>query len=191
MTYAPKSHMHSALCSLSLSLSPSLPPSLPPSLSLSFSSRRWIPANSCSKRPLPRFSGRTAVSAKSENPLFFLGHVSFRCLPSQKSRRSQFPLLPLAILPSSPASANSDRRVWSAGHDVRDFKRVDGSPAQSFGSSKFQAGEGDGRSGQLALVLGGGGVGGGGWGGGFGGFERYWARVSGVKLAHELLCGVI
>ncbi|CAJ1353748.1 unnamed protein product [Effrenium voratum] len=34
--------------------------------------------------------------------------------------------------------SSSGQRVWSAGHDVRDFKRVDGSPAQSFGSSKFQ-----------------------------------------------------
>lgn len=39
----------------------------------------------------------------------------------------------VVILRSSPGV-----KVWSSGHDVRDFKRVDGSNAQSFGKSKFQ-----------------------------------------------------
>lgn len=39
----------------------------------------------------------------------------------------------VVILRSSPGV-----RVWSSGHDVRDFKRVDGSNAQSSGGSKFQ-----------------------------------------------------
>lgn len=39
----------------------------------------------------------------------------------------------VVILRSSPGV-----KVWSSGHDVRDFKRVDGSDARSFGKSKFQ-----------------------------------------------------
>ena len=39
----------------------------------------------------------------------------------------------VVILRSSPGV-----KVWSSGHDVRDFKRVDGSKAQSIGGSKFQ-----------------------------------------------------
>ena len=39
----------------------------------------------------------------------------------------------VVILRASPGV-----KVWSSGHDVRDFKRVDGSNAQSFGKSKFQ-----------------------------------------------------